>query len=253
MRKKIAAGNWKMNLTFGEAQELVQAVVASYTQAAASGVELIMAPPYPYLLSVKEWVGSAAGIHVAAQNLHHEASGAYTGEVAAGMLNSIGITHCIIGHSERRAYFGENNALLATKIDQALAHGLVPIYCIGEKLEEREAGHALEVNKVQLQEGCFHLDAEAFSKLILAYEPVWAIGTGKTASPEQAEEVHAFIRQEIAGKYGAAIAEETSILYGGSVKPGNAAELFAQPNIDGGLIGGASLKAADFLAIAQAL
>ena len=250
MRKNIAAGNWKMNLTLEEGQTLVSGILEK-VGTLAKDTQLIFSPSYPYLSAIKSIVGDSSNVFVASQNIHQEVKGAYTGEVSGPMLNSIGITHCIIGHSERRQYFGEGNALLAKKIDQALAHGLVPIYCIGETLDQREAGQTLEVNKAQLSEGAFHLEADSFSTLIIAYEPVWAIGTGKTASPEQAQEVHEFIREQIADKYGEEVAEGTSILYGGSVKPANASELFAQKDIDGGLVGGASLKVDDFAAIVQ--
>ena len=252
MRKNIAAGNWKMNTSPASARELVQGVLAGY-KSYSGGAEVIFSPPMPFLAMVAEGVGDTPGVHVAAQNLHQAESGAYTGETAASMLTAIGVSHVLIGHSERREYFHEDNALLAAKIDRALAHGLTPIYCIGETLQQREAGQMLDVIRTQVSEGAFHLDAAAFGKLVIAYEPVWAIGTGVTASPEQAQEVHQFIRSLITEKYGDAVANDTSILYGGSVKPDNAAELFAKPDIDGGLVGGASLKAADFVAIIHAL
>lgn len=253
MRKLIAAGNWKMNLTSTEAWGLVGGVLESFADNQKDSVHVIFSPSYPYLSQVVELASSHDRVHVAAQNLHQEEGGAYTGEISASMLTSVGVTHVIIGHSERRQYFGEDNALLAAKIDIALAHGLTPIYCVGETLEQREAGQTLDVNRAQISEGSFHLSSADFSKLIIAYEPVWAIGTGKTASPEQAQEVHAFIRSLISEKYGNEVADNTSILYGGSVKPGNALELFSQPDIDGGLVGGASLKAADFNGIIAAL
>ncbi len=252
MRKKIAAGNWKMNLTAEEAQALAREVVQLYQQEYQGDAEVIFGVPFPYLPLIHPIVKDHPHVHLSAQNIATEAEGAYTGETSATMLLSVGVTHAIIGHSERRAYYGEDNAILAKKVDQALAHGLVPIYCIGETLAQREAGNALSVNLSQLAEGVFHLDADAFGKLIIAYEPVWAIGTGKTASPEQAQEVHAFIRQQIREQYGKTVADNTSILYGGSVKPGNASTLFAQADIDGGLVGGASLQARDFADIIKA-
>ncbi|MDX2250398.1 MAG: triose-phosphate isomerase [Bacteroidia bacterium] len=253
MRKKIAAGNWKMNLTSAEAGSLAGGVLEAFAGNTKENVQVIFAPSYPYLPQIVKLAASHDRAFVSAQNLHQEESGAYTGEISASMLTSIGVTHVIIGHSERRQYFGETNAVLAAKINRALAHGLVPIYCIGETLAEREAGKTLEVNRIQLSEGAFHLDATNFGKLIVAYEPVWAIGTGKTASPAQAQEVHQYIRSLITEKYGASVAENTSILYGGSVKAANAPELFSQADIDGGLVGGASLNVADFAGIIQAL
>ncbi len=253
MRKKIAAGNWKMNLTITEAQQLVSEIVNMYKDEYMGEGEIIFSPSYPFLPTIQHLVKNVDKVYVAAQNVHQEEKGAYTGEVSAAMLASMGISYCIIGHSERRTYFNEDNALLAQKIDQALSHGLKVIYCIGEKLEEREAGKTLDINQRQLTEGAFHLDASAFSQLVIAYEPVWAIGTGKTASPAQAQEVHHFIREQIAQNYDQAVADNTTILYGGSVKPANSQDLFSQPDIDGGLVGGASLKSRDFIEIIKAL
>ncbi|MEL6193080.1 MAG: triose-phosphate isomerase [Bacteroidota bacterium] len=253
MRKKIAAGNWKMNLSATEALTLVSEIMGKYKDEYSGSAQVIFSPSYPYLVSVKHLAKDHPSFHVAAQNVHQEDKGAYTGEISASMLDSIDITHCIIGHSERRQYFGEGNALLAQKVDKVLAKDISPIFCIGETLAEREAGNTLDVIRSQVSEGLFHLSAEQFGEVILAYEPVWAIGTGVTASPEQAQEVHAFIRNLIAEKYSATVADETSILYGGSVKPANAQELFSQPDIDGGLVGGASLKSNDFIEIIKAL
>lgn len=253
MRKNIAAGNWKMNLGSEQAHSLTSEILTMVQAEYTGKAEVIVSPASPFLAQVQHLLKDAEGFYVAAQNLHQEDGGAYTGEVSASMLTSIGITHVLVGHSERRQYNGEGNALLASKVDKALEHGLVPIYCLGETLEQREAGKALDTNKEQLHEGLFHLDAEAFGKVILAYEPVWAIGTGVTASPEQAQEVHAFLRAEIAAKYGATVADDCTILYGGSVKPANADELFSQADIDGGLVGGASLKSRDFTDIVKAL
>ncbi|MCB0835339.1 MAG: triose-phosphate isomerase [Bacteroidetes bacterium] len=249
MRKLIAAGNWKMNLTATEAWGLVGGVLESFADNNREDVHVLFAPSYPFLSQVVELAASHDRVHVAAQNLYQEESGAFTGEVSASQLVSIGVTHVLIGHSERRQYFGESNQLLAKKVDIALAHGLTPVYCFGETLEEREAGNTLSVNKSQISEGLFHLSEESFKKVILAYEPVWAIGTGKTASPEQAQEVHQYLRGLVRDQYSDATANDTTILYGGSVKPDNAAELFAKADIDGGLVGGASLKAGDFAEI----
>ena len=201
---------------------------------------------------MKAQIKSYNNLFLAAQNAHQETAGAFTGEVSPEMLNDIGCTYVILGHSERRQYFGEDNELLLAKLRRSLAAGLLPIYCVGETLEEREAGNVEKVIGEQLEEAILQLPTELFRKCVIAYEPVWAIGTGKTASPEQAQEVHALIRNTVAGKFGEEVAQNTSILYGGSVKPGNAKELFGQPDIDGGLIGGASLKAADFAAICNA-
>jgi triosephosphate isomerase len=253
MRKQIAAGNWKMNLSADEAKALASEVTQFYQNEYNGTAEVIFGVPFPYLALISEITQSADGVYLSSQNVCTEAKGAYTGETSASMLVSVGVSHAIIGHSERRQYYGETNDILAKKIDQALAHGLVPIYCIGETLEQREAGETLTVNATQLSEGAFHLDAASFGKLIVAYEPVWAIGTGKTASPEQAQEVHAAIRQQIADKYGDEVAQSTRILYGGSMKPSNVESLIAQPDIDGGLVGGASLKSGDFSEIIKAM
>ncbi|MEM6348907.1 MAG: triose-phosphate isomerase [Bacteroidota bacterium] len=253
MRTLIAAGNWKMNLTAEAAQALASEVVQNFQDEYNGPAEVIMGVPFPYLPLIHHLVKDNPKVHLAAQTIHEADKGAFTGETSAQMLSSVGVTHVIIGHSERRAIYGEGNALLASKTDQALANDLVPIFCIGETLEQREAGQTLAVNAAQLSEGTFHLGADAFSKIIVAYEPVWAIGTGKTASPEQAQEVHAAIRAQISEKYGAEVAENTTILYGGSVKPANAKALFGQADIDGGLVGGASLKSRDFTDIIKAL
>ncbi len=253
MRKRIAAGNWKMNLTATQAQsltsELVQIAKDEYT---GQGL-VILAPPAPYLPLVHHLIKDARNFFLSAQNMHQEESGAYTGETSASMLTSVGATYTILGHSERREYFGEDEALLAAKTNKALAHGLKPIFCVGESLSEREAEQTLEVVKKQLSGGLFHLSAEQFAEVVVAYEPVWAIGTGRTASPEQAQEVHQYLRTLITDHYGSAVAQETSILYGGSVKADNAREIFLQPDIDGGLVGGASLKSRDFAEIIKAL
>jgi triosephosphate isomerase len=212
---------------------------------------VIVCPPFPYLEMTSDYSDDSYFM-VGAQNVSDQESGAYTGEVSAAMLESMEIDYCIVGHSERRAYYGETDEIVARKVDQLLKHNLRPIVCCGEVLEEREGNRQFDVVKKQITDGLFHLSADEFSNVVIAYEPVWAIGTGKTATPDQAQEMHAFIRNLIAEKYGDEVAENTSILYGGSCKPGNAKELFANKDVDGGLIGGASLKADDFLAIATA-
>ncbi len=253
MRKNIAAGNWKMNLTIGQAHELVSFVIEATENNYNGSAEVIFAPSFPFLSMIREQVEGHNKFHVAAQNIHHEEKGAFTGEVSASMLSCINITHTLIGHSERRLYFHETNELLAQKVSHALQHHIRPIFCLGETLAEREEEKTLEIIQTQLKEGIFHLDKVQFEQLVIAYEPVWAIGTGRTATPEQAQEVHAFIRQQISTQYDAKVADDTSILYGGSVKPHNADALFSQPDIDGGLVGGASLKGQDFVDIIKAL
>ncbi len=251
MRKKIVAGNWKMNLSFEEGQQLTSELVNMYKDEAIQDVVVVLNPPFPHLYPVKRLIGDVAGIFVGAQNCSDKESGAFTGEVSAKILASFGVTHVILGHSERREYFKEDQALLATKVNQALAHGLTPIFCCGESLEIRESGTHEATVKAQLTASLFHLSPEEFSKVVIAYEPIWAIGTGKTASAEQAQEMHAALRGHLASKYGQAIAAQTSILYGGSANPGNAKELFGKPDVDGGLIGGASLKSRDFIEIVK--
>lgn len=249
MRKKIVAGNWKMNLTFEEGQQLTSEIVQMYKDEALQDVTAVLNPPYPHLYAVTKLVGDSVGIAVGAQNCSDKDGGAYTGEVSAKILASFGVTYVIVGHSERREYFKEDHALLATKVNQALAHGLTPIFCCGESLEIREAGNQEEIVKAQLTASLFHLSPEEFAKVVIAYEPIWAIGTGKTASADQAQEMHAALRAHLASKYGADLAAQTSLLYGGSANPGNAKELFGKPDVDGGLIGGASLKSRDFIEI----
>jgi triosephosphate isomerase len=250
MRQNIVAGNWKMNKTLQEGIELAKEV-----STLVAGIEpkckVVLGTPFVHITEVVKIVDGKK-IGVAAQNCADKASGAYTGETAASMIASTGATYVILGHSERRAYYGETNASLKEKVDLALANNLTPIFCIGEVLSERETNVHFEVVKTQIEESLFHLNKEDFSKIVLAYEPVWAIGTGKTASPAQAQEMHAFIRQTLASKFGNEVANNTSILYGGSCNAANAAELFANPDVDGGLIGGASLKAQDFFAIITA-
>ena len=248
MRKKIVAGNWKMNTTVPESVELAKGVVEKAAQVPAS-VKLVVAPPFTNIVPVSEVVsGTAVGL--SAQNCADKESGAYTGEVSVKMLASAGCGYVILGHSERRQYYGETDEKLVVKVKLAIAEGLSPIFCVGENLDEREAGRHFEVVSEQVKNVLYTLSPEELSKVVVAYEPVWAIGTGKTATAEQAQEIHACIRKVIADKFGA-LAEEITILYGGSCKPSNAKELFACPDIDGGLIGGAALKADDFIAIAM--
>ncbi|MCB9359867.1 MAG: triose-phosphate isomerase [Flavobacteriales bacterium] len=247
MRDKIVAGNWKMNKKLEEALQLVKELAVSEID---SSIKMIVIPPFPFIHSVVNNVENST-IKVGAQNCAIQASGAYTGEVAAAMLKSVGASYIIVGHSERRLYFNENNSELVEKVNQSLKNDLTPIYCCGELLEERESNNHFKVVESQINEGLFHLSKEELLKSVIAYEPVWAIGTGVTASSEQAQEMHAFIRGLIAQKYGQETAGAISILYGGSCNPKNAKELFALPDVDGGLIGGASLKSDDFVAIAN--
>ena len=249
MRKKIVAGNWKMNTTVPEGISLAKEVVLKSTETPAEA-GLIIAPPFTHLAAVAQIV-KGSKVRLAAQNCADHSAGAYTGEVSADMLRSAGCELTILGHSERRQYYGETDAILVEKIKLALAAGLDIIFCVGENLDQREAGKHFEVVTEQVENVLFKFSAEEMKRIIVAYEPVWAIGTGKTASAEQAEEIHACIRKVIAGKFGSALAEDTTILYGGSCKPSNARELFAMPDIDGGLIGGAALKAEDFIQIAE--
>ena len=249
MRTKIVAGNWKMNKTLQETVALINDL--KNTVKPDNSVEVIIAPPYVNLVEAVNLLKDFP-VKISAQNMHFADSGAYTGEVSADMLKVIGVDTVIIGHSERRAYFNETDDVLQKKAQKAYEKSLTDIFCVGEKLEEREAGNHFEVVKSQLTNSLFQLPPEAFNKIVIAYEPVWAIGTGQTASPEQAQEMHQFIRETIANKYGIDLANSVRILYGGSVKPGNAAEIFSKPDVDGGLIGGASLKAEDFNAIIEA-
>ena len=253
MRDLIVAGNWKMNKTVDEAVILVQELSEIINEETVGEVKVVVSPPFVVLPQVISELWNNSLISVAAQNCHQNESGAFTGEVSAKMLQSIEADAVILGHSERREYFGETNAMIAAKVDAALQNSLVPIFCCGEVLEQRQSGSHFDVVKSQIVEGLFHLNKGGFSKVVIAYEPVWAIGTGETASPEQAQEMHTFIRGVVKDKYGAEIADDTSILYGGSCKPSNAKELFDNADVDGGLIGGASLKADDFVAIIEAL
>ena len=253
MRNKIVAGNWKMNLSYQEAVALINQLSDALTDEIVGETQVVVAPPAPYLLSVTDLLDDCEFISVAAQNCHQHQNGAFTGEMSPMMLHSIGVDAVILGHSERRAYFAETDTLIAEKIQAAHAQQLVAIYCCGELLEERKAGHYLQVVTHQITEALRPLSASEMANVVIAYEPVWAIGTGEVATPEQAEEVHAHIRTVLADLFSNEVAETTSILYGGSCKPDNAAELFACPNIDGGLIGGASLKAQDFVDIIKAV
>ncbi len=252
MRKQIAAANWKMNLTYQDGEKLLDDILDEGISLAPHQ-HAIFAVPYPYLIMTKSEVAEEMNYHAAAQNCHHKTAGAYTGEVSVEMLQSIGVHYCVIGHSERREYNGETNAMLAAKVNLCLETGITPIFCCGEPLEIREAGTQNEFVAAQLKESLFHLSADQIQGLIIAYEPIWAIGTGKTATTAQAQEIHQFLRSVIAAQYGSAVANEIPILYGGSVKANNAAELFASPDVDGGLVGGASLVAQDFIAIIKAL
>ncbi|RPH33709.1 MAG: triose-phosphate isomerase [Bacteroidales bacterium] len=249
MRKQIVAGNWKMNTNINEGVELAKMIIEKVSSA-NKDVELILIPPFTHISDVaKQTKGTT--LKVGAQNCAEWAKGAYTGEVSASMISSIGATHVIIGHSERREFFKEDNHLLFRKINEVLNNGLIPIYCCGEKLEQRESNQYFEVVEQQIAESLFELNKVQMQQVVIAYEPVWAIGTGRNATAEQAQEMHEFIRKTIASKFGKEIADGISILYGGSCKPSNAAEIFAKPDVDGGLIGGASLVADDFIAIAQ--
>ncbi len=250
MRKKIVAGNWKMNTTLNEGIGLAKDVNDALKNTDHK-CDVVICVPFTHLAPVAGVIDTTL-LGLGAENCADHLSGAYTGEVSAPMVASTGAGYVILGHSERRQYYGETSETLKTKVNLALENGLTPIFCIGEVLEQRENGTYLDIVKSQIEDALFDLSAEDFGKLILAYEPVWAIGTGKTATDDQAQEMHAFIRKTIADKYGADVAENTSILYGGSCKPSNAAALFAKPDVDGGLIGGASLKAADFMGIVTA-
>ena len=248
MREKIVAGNWKMNTTIQEGVKLTEDILRGI-ESVPAGVTLIVAPPFTHLSTVSAIIGNNKNPGLSAQNCAAGEKGAFTGEVSAAMLASVPCQYVILGHSERREYYGETNEILLEKIQRVLANGLRPIFCVGEVLEEREANMHFQVVSSQIREVLFRLDPDDFKKVIVAYEPVWAIGTGKTATSEQAQEMHAFIRSFLAESF-EDLANSTPILYGGSCKPSNAAELFARPDVDGGLIGGASLKADDFLAIA---
>lgn len=252
MRQKIVAGNWKMNKTLEEANILATEIKGMVADEVKGDVKVIFCTPFPYLLPIKNLLGHDSRIAIGAQNCSEHESGAYTGEVSAAMIKSLGVPYVILGHSERRQYFGEDGALLTKKVDITLKHGLTPIYCCGEPLEVRERNEHETLVKKQIEESLFHLDAASLQKVVIAYEPVWAIGTGKTASSQQAQDMHAVIRKHIAGKYGQAVADSISVLYGGSVNAANAKELFSCADVDGGLVGGASLKSREFTEIIKA-
>ncbi|WP_159021570.1 triose-phosphate isomerase [Formosa sp. L2A11] len=248
MRKNIVAGNWKMNNDLSQTETLLTALK---NKTITSNAEVMVAPTFTNLWSAYNSLKDNV-IEVVAQNMHFAENGAYTGEISASMLKSVGIKTVILGHSERRAYFNETDASLAKKVDAALANDMRIIFCFGEELADRKSKNHETVVGSQIKNALFHLDAAAFKNIVLAYEPIWAIGTGETASPEQAQDMHAFIRKTLADKYGAEVADNVSILYGGSVKPANAQEIFSKPDVDGGLIGGAALNADDFFAIVNA-
>ena len=253
MRQNLVAGNWKMNLTHAEGLALVGEItrLAGPGTTADAGPQIVVCPPFPLLHGIGQQLPQGANFHLGAQNCHHKESGAFTGEVSAKVLASVGCEYVILGHSERRQYFREDDELLSQKLKAALAAGLKPIFCVGESLDTRETDETFDFIGRQLADGLFHLSNEEFDRVVIAYEPIWAIGTGRTATSAQAQEVHAFIRERIARAYDAKAALDTTILYGGSANAQNARELFSQPDVDGGLIGGASLKAADFTAIIQ--
>ncbi len=252
MRKQIAAANWKMNLTHPEMVQLMDQLLDNAPSLNAEQ-EVVLAVPFLYLEAVRQRLQGMSGYRVAAQNCHHKTSGAFTGEVSAPMLASMGIPDCVIGHSERREYQAESDALLAQKVDRCLEAGIRPIFCCGEALSVRETGTQNAFVAEQIRAGLFHLSPEALSGIVIAYEPIWAIGTGKTASSAQAQEMHEAIRGVLAEQYGAHVAGQIPILYGGSVKGSNAAELFGGADVDGGLVGGASLNATEFRQIIAAL
>ncbi len=252
MRSKIVAGNWKMNKNLSESIALTREIITNVAGKLAADVRVIIAPTFVSLSDVSKIVKDT-NVEVAAQNMHFAENGAFTGEISANMLQDIGISTVILGHSERRAYFGETDELLVKKVNTALKNQLEIIFCFGEELADRKSENYFTIVENQLKNALFHLSEKEWNGIILAYEPVWAIGTGETASPEQAQEMHAFIRKIVAEKYGDNLANSISILYGGSVKPTNAQEIFSKPDVDGGLIGGAALKAEDFTAIIKAI
>jgi len=248
MRAQIVAGNWKMNNDLAQTETLIANLKK---QEQTSNAEVMIAPTFTNLHKASE-VLSEDNIEVIAQNMHFASNGAYTGEISASMLKSIGVNTVILGHSERRAYFNETDELLVQKVDAALKNGMRVIFCFGEELNDRKSGNHEGVVEGQIKNALFHLEADVYKNIVLAYEPVWAIGTGETASPEQAQDMHKFIRKTLADNYGDSVADTVSILYGGSVKPTNAKEIFSKPDVDGGLIGGAALNAEDFFAIVNA-
>ena len=252
MRKQIAAANWKMNLTYQQGEQLLDEVLNAEI-ALENHQHVVFAVPFPYLIMANSEIAGLKNYFVAAQNCYSKKSGAFTGEVSAEMLDSIGIRYCVLGHSERREYFSESNQFLAEKINICLSYNITPIFCCGEPLSVREAGTQNSYVETQLKESLFHLPVGQINKIVIAYEPIWAIGTGKTASTEQAQEMHAYLREILSKQFGNQTADDLTILYGGSVKAGNAKELFSCPDVDGGLVGGASLIAADFIQIIHAL
>jgi triosephosphate isomerase (TIM) len=252
MRKQIAAANWKMNLSVEQAITLLDEIVSKNIRL-SENQEAVFGVPFPYLLLAKDKISNSKNYFVAAQNCYTKESGAFTGEVSATMLSSLDIKYVIVGHSERREYFSEDNQTLSLKVDACLKNNLKPIFCCGESSEIREAGTQNDYVETQLKESLFHLDSSAIKDFVLAYEPIWAIGTGKTATADQAQEMHAHIRNVLEKKYGTEIAQTVSILYGGSVKANNAKEIFSKPDVDGGLVGGASLNAAEFAEIIKSL
>jgi len=252
MRKQIAAANWKMNCTFQEGEKLLDEILGAEINLEEPR-HVFFAVPYPYLLMARSEVGEEQNYHVAAQNCYHKKSGAFTGEVSAAMIHSLGVNYCILGHSERREYFDETNAILAEKVDRCLENFITPVFCCGEPLAIREKEEQNRFVEVQLRESLFHLKADKLREIIIAYEPIWAIGTGKTASTAQAQEMHRYIRSVIEAQFGKPVADQVPILYGGSVKANNAKELFECPDVDGGLVGGASLVANEFIEIIKAL
>jgi len=252
MRKQIAAANWKMNLNQQEAKDLLTNILDKLPKL-TDNQQVVFSVPALYISNAVQQIGGISNVFVAAQNCHQNTNGAYTGEISAPMYSSVGVNHIVIGHSERREFFAESDALLAEKVNAVLVNNSTPIFCCGEPLSIREAGTQNVFVETQLINSLFHLSSDQILKVVIAYEPIWAIGTGKTASSAQAQEIHAFIRSVLATKYGADIANQISILYGGSVKAANAVELFSQPDVDGGLVGGASLIATEFTAIINAL
>lgn len=250
-RSNIVAGNWKMNNDFNEGMKLASEVVNMVKDEVNNNARVVLCTPNIHLHGVGKSLEGATNVFLGSQNCSQHESGAYTGETSVSMLTSVGVDYVILGHSERREYFEEGDSLLAEKVDKVLSQELIPIFCCGESLETREAGNHYELVKAQITKSLFHLSADQFSKVVIAYEPIWAIGTGKTASSQQAQDMHEQLRNHIAGKYGTDIAESISILYGGSCKPANAKELFACKDVDGGLIGGASLKSRDFVDIVK--
>jgi triosephosphate isomerase (TIM) len=249
MRNKIVAGNWKMNKNAEETEDLLNELITKVPD--DCDAQIIVAPTFVNLASAVDHL-EFTNITVAAQNMHQNENGAYTGEISADMLKSVGVETVILGHSERRSYFHETDAILAFKVNTALSHNMRVIFCFGEELKDRQDNQHFNVVENQLRDGLFHIKNEDWANIVLAYEPVWAIGTGETASPEQAQEMHLFIRETVRKRFGT-IADDVSILYGGSVKPDNAREIFSKPDVDGGLIGGAALKADDFVAIIEGI